>query len=480
MRIAKNLFLFSALFVAASLAWAGQVQVNGARIWNAPDHTRIVLDTAAPIRHKIFSLDGPHRLVVDVSDARLVGQLPDASDDDALVAGMRSGVRGEDDLRVVIDLKQACRAKSFQLEPNGTYGHRLVIDVSARSGGGRVPSNGGDSPAGAPSNVAAVREQAPAPVTKHLSVQAKGTRHRDVIIAVDAGHGGEDPGAIGPSGTHEKKVTLEISRKLAARINRQRGMRAVLIRDGDYFIPLRKRIEKARRHRADLFVSIHADAFTDRRVRGSSVYTLSNGGATSEAARWLAERENRSDLIGGVKLAEQNEVLAGVLLDMTQNATIEHSSIAAERVLKKLRALGDVHQTQIQKAGFAVLKSPDIPSMLVETAFISNPDEEKRLRSSAYQDKLAAYLVEGIVNYFEDYPPPGTRFARDQQDPKSGDRLGALPAEGSRSFAEVAREFNLPMHGVEYVESGPMLAPFVDRTARMDDAVDVGAAPAGG
>lgn len=424
------------LLAAPVLAAAGQVKIHGARIWNAPDHTRIVLDAAAPISHRVFSLDDPHRLVVDITDARLSGDLPGADANDVLVAGLRSGVREGDDLRVVLDLKQPVKAKSFQLKPNATYGHRLVIDISPRSG---------------PARAQVVSRTAPAATPRHLSVQPKGIRERDVIVAVDAGHGGEDPGAIGPAGTFEKDVTLAISRKLAARIDRQRGMRAVMIRDGDYYIALRQRIAKARKRRADLFVSIHADAFRDRRVRGSSVYTLSNGGATSEAAKWLAERENRADLIGGVSLAEQNDVLAGVLLDMTQNATLEHSSIAAERVLSKLRALGDVHQTRIQKAGFAVLKSPDIPSMLVETAFISNPDEEKRLRSGNYQNKLADYLVQGIVDYFEEYPPPGTRFARDGAPGRNG--LGALPTPGAAAFADVAWRYDLDLTGVRLAQA---------------------------
>lgn len=435
------------LLAGAHAALATQVKINGARIWSAPDHTRIVIDTAAPVQHKIFALDGPHRLVVDIVDAELTGKLPSSAGDDALIAGVRSGVREGNDLRVVLDLKQAVKAKSFVLEPNSRYGHRLVIDVSPKAAPGRVQ--------------VASRTEAPL-APRHLSVQPKGARHRDVVVAIDAGHGGEDPGAIGPSGTREKDVTLSISRKLAERINRQRGMRAVLIRDGDYFLALRKRIERARQHNADLFVSIHADAFTDRRVRGSSVYTLSNGGATSEAARWLAERENRADLIGGVNLAEQNDVLASVLLDMTQNATIEHSSFAAERVLSKLRALGDVHQTQIQKAGFAVLKSPDIPSMLVETAFISNPDEEKRLKSGSYQDRLADHLVAGIVDYFREYPPPGTRFARDPGDPPGRDDVGALPASGRLSFAEVARRYDLEHSAVRLTE-GPLLPGFAYR-----------------
>ena len=455
---ALALMLTLLLVALAPVAAAGQVPVEGARIWNAPDHTRIVLDTAAPIRHRVFSLDNPHRLVVDITDARLTADLPPADADDVLVAGLRSGVREGDDLRVVLDLKQPVKAKSFQLKPNGTYGHRLVIDVSART---------------QPARARVVSRTSPAATPRHLSVQPKGARDRDVIVAVDAGHGGEDPGAIGPAGTHEKDVTLAISRKLAARIDRQRGMRAVLIRDGDYYIALRQRIAKARKHQADLFVSIHADAFRDRRVRGSSVYTLSNGGATSEAAKWLAERENRADLIGGVSLAEQNDVLAGVLLDMTQNATLEHSSIAASRVLSKLRALGDVHQTRIQKAGFAVLKSPDIPSMLVETAFISNPDEEKRLRSGRYQNKLADYLVQGIVDYFKEYPPPGTRFARD--DAPGRDGLGALPASGAVTFADVAWHYDLDLTGVRLAQ-----APALPGIARHPHFQPSGHHPGGG
>ena len=398
----------AALMALPGHVLADQTTVHGARIWNAPDHTRIVLDIAAPIRYQIFPLDDPPRLVVDLTDARLKGKLPGVDSDDLLVSGLRSGVRDGDDLRVVMDLKQAAKIKSFELAPNETYGHRLVIDLSPKDPGAAVLAA-----ATATASPAIRKQQGAAPPSASLSVQPRGGRQRDVVVAVDAGHGGEDPGAIGRSGTREKDVTLSIARKLAARIDKQKGMKAVLIRDGDYFVALRQRINKARKHQADLFVSIHADAFTDPSVRGSSVYTLSNGGATSEAAKWLAARENRADLIGGVNLAERNDVLASVLLDMTQNATIEHSSIAASRVLAKLRSLGHVHQTRIQQAGFVVLKSPDIPSMLVETAFISNPDEEKRLRNGSYQNQLADSLLGGILDYFQDYPPPGTRFARE-------------------------------------------------------------------
>jgi N-acetylmuramoyl-L-alanine amidase len=433
---------------------AGQTVVHGARIWSAPDHTRIVLDTAAPIRHNIFTLNNPSRIVIDLTDASLNGGLPDANSQDLLVAKLRSGVRDGDDLRLVMDLKQPAKIKSFELEPNDTYGHRLVIDLSPKDSGPKSPGTkfpetksldkGRASPSqvdGAAVLAAATASAVPSSARARqapelLSVQPKGGRQRDVVIAVDAGHGGEDPGALGRSGTREKDVTLAIARKLAALINKQRGMKAVLIRDGDYFVPLRQRIAKARKYNADLFVSIHADAFKDPNVRGSSVYTLSNGGATSEAAKWLAARENSADLIGGVSLKEKNDLLASVLLDMSMNATIEHSSIAATRVLAKLRSLGDVHQTHVQQAGFVVLKSPDIPSMLVETAFISNPQEEKRLRSGGYQNKLANSLLEGILDYFRAYPPPGTRFARQSG---AGDSTSDARDYGFGSGETVAR-----------------------------------------
>jgi len=367
---------------------AQQVDIRGARIWTAPDRTRFVLDTAAPVSHKIFPLEHPYRLVIDVPDARLKDKLPTIKANEPLLIGIRSGVRGGNDLRLVMDLKQQVRAKSFLLQPNEQYGHRLVVDL--------------------------------APVRKRTAgKQAKGgkprppgrTRLRDVVIAIDAGHGGEDPGAIGAGGTREKNITLRIARKLARLMQKERGMRPVLIRNGDYFIRLRKRIRLARKHRADLFVSIHADAFRDWRVRGSSVYTLSHRGASSETAKWLANRENRADLIAGVDLSENDGLLATVLLDMTQNATLEHSNLAANRVLANLRKVGAVHQGKVQKAGFVVLKSPDIPSILVETAFISNPEEEKRLRSDKHQAKLAGAILAGIRSYFARHPPPGTKLA---------------------------------------------------------------------
>ena len=297
---------------------------------------------------------------------------------------IRSAEKGESDLRVVFDLKKNIEMRSFLLQPNRQYGHRLVIDLYDQNNQKEV---------------------------SQVITQADNKRSKDVVIAIDAGHGGEDPGAMGPRGVREKDVTLQIAKNLANLINQEYGMKAVLIREGDYFLRLRSRIEKAREHKADLFVSIHADAFTDPRVKGSSVYILSNIGASSEAARWLAERENASDLVGGVSLDDKDNVLASVLLDLSQTASLEASIGVADRVLAGLKKLGKTHKKDVQSAGFAVLKSPDIPSILVETAYISNPEEEKKLKDAHYQTKLAKALLSGLKGYFSDYAPEGTLLA---------------------------------------------------------------------
>jgi N-acetylmuramoyl-L-alanine amidase len=337
-----------------------------------------VLDLSGAVQHQLFTLRDPERVVIDIANARLARHIPTAGQ--GLVKEIRTGAR-EDGLRVVLDMGERVQAKSFLVEPNEAYGHRLVIDLStAQQQAVRVP---------------------------HAPVGAD----RDIVIAVDAGHGGDDPGAIGRSGTHEKTVVLAIARALARRINEEPGMRAVLVRDGDYFVTHRDRMLKARQQRADLFISIHADAYKDRSVSGSSVYVLSARGASNEAARWLAEKQNASDLIGGVSLADKDDVLASVLLDLSQTASITASTTAAERVLAELDRVGEVRKRAVQHAGFIVLKSPDIPSMLVETAYISNPGEERRLRSPGHQDKLANAIHSGIREYFHANPPPGTRIA---------------------------------------------------------------------
>jgi N-acetylmuramoyl-L-alanine amidase len=371
------------LLAAAGTAAVGApaVEVRDVRLWASPENTRVVLELSGHAEHTLFTLRDPDRVVVDITAAKLLNaaQMPAGQ---GVVRQVRVGDREDGSLRVVLDLNAPVQAKSFAMDPNDTYGHRLVIDL------------------------ASPRETAP---VKAEHAPEKGVR--DLIIAVDPGHGGDDPGAIGRFGTREKDVVLGIARALAARINREEGMHAVLIRDGDYYVSLRERIAKAREQRADLFVSVHADSIRDRSITGSSVYILSARGASNEAARWLAERENASDLIGGVSLDDKDNVLASVLLDLSQTASLTASMSAAEQVLHELARIGEVRKHSIQQAGFVVLKSPDIPSMLVETAYISNREEERRLRSAEHQDRLAHAIQRGISAYFYDNPPPGTRVA---------------------------------------------------------------------
>ena len=363
--------------------------VQNIRIWSAPDSTRVVLDVSSPVSHEIIQLSNPDRTVIDIKNTLPIQRISQPKAEDKIIKQIRSGSRNNDDQRIVLDLKREASVNSFLLEPNKQYGHRLVIDLTGVED----------------------IESASEKIVKANIKTEKQAVNRDVVVAIDAGHGGDDPGARGPSGTFEKDVVLSLSKRLANLINREQGMSAVLIREGDYFIRLRDRIKKARKHKADLFISIHADAFKDPKVKGSSVYILSKRGASSEAARWLAEQENRSDLIGGVKLDDKDNVLASVLLDLSQTASLEASIDVAERVLGGLKGLGKVHKKRVQSAGFAVLKSPDIPSILIETAYISNPAEEKRLKSSKYQSQLAKSILIGLKNYFYDYPPEGSLIA---------------------------------------------------------------------
>jgi N-acetylmuramoyl-L-alanine amidase len=365
-------------------AFAGQVTMQNVRIWAAPDNTRVVFDVSGPVEHKLELLSNPDRLVVDIKNAKITQAIGQPVSTDKYLNKVRSAERDKSDLRVVFDLKKNIEMRSFLLQPNRQYGHRLVIDL--------YDENKQD-------------------IATPLLTQADNKRSKNVIIAVDAGHGGDDPGATGPHGVREKDVTLKIARNLVNLINQEYGMKAVLIREGDYFLSLRNRIGKAREHKADLFISIHADAFRDPRVKGSSVYILSNRGASSEAAKWLAERENAADLVGGVSLDDKDDVLASVLLDLSQTASLEASIGVADRILYGLKKVGKTHKKYVQSAGFAVLKSPDIPSILVETAYISNPEEEKNLQNAAYQTKLAKALLSGLKGYFRDYAPEGTLLA---------------------------------------------------------------------
>ena len=377
------LFRFATLLLlaAASVLPAHAVEIRAVRLWASPESTRVVLDLSGSAQHSLLVLKNPDRIVLDVAGARLASgsRAPSGA---GVVKDVRIAHRASGELRIVFDLARSIRAKSFLTTPNDRYGYRLVIDLGSTASA--------DTPVKA----------------EHARPDA-----RDLIIAIDAGHGGDDPGAIGKYGTREKDVVLAIARALAQRVDAEPGMKAVLTRNGDYFVPLRDRMQRARALQADLFVSIHADSIRDRSVNGSSVYILSQRGATDEASRWLAERENASDLIGGVSLDDKGDVLASVLLDLSQSASLSASQAAAEHILHQLNLVGEVRKPLVQQARFVVLKSPDIPSMLVETAYISNPEEEMRLRAPAHQAKLAAAIHDGLREYFYADPPVGTRIA---------------------------------------------------------------------
>jgi len=378
----RNIFTgwFLVLLLGTSSAWA-ETQLRDVRLWAGPDATRVVLDLSSPVAHKLFTLDNPRRVVIDLKSARI--DIPSAKMPKGVgvVSSVRGGNRPGGEARIVLDISGSATPRSFLVRPEGRYGHRLIIELE--------------------------QERARA----HVPVRQVDRGERDLVIAIDAGHGGEDPGAIGPRGTYEKDVVLAMSRRLAARIDREPGMRAVMTRNGDYFLSLRQRVENARKQGADLFISVHADAFKNPRARGSSVYVLSSKGATDEAARWLAARENAADLVGGVSLDDKDDLLASVLLDLSQNASIGASLEVGEFVLNRLGAVNHLHKESVQQAGFAVLKAPDIPSILVETAFISNPGEEQKLREARYQEQLADALLTGIREYFYVNPPPGTWVA---------------------------------------------------------------------
>jgi N-acetylmuramoyl-L-alanine amidase len=383
------------LLATLLLQSAHAVDVRAIRLWAGPDNTRVVVDLSGTAQHSLLVLHNPERVVLDVSGAHLAKPALRAPPGSGAVKSVRMSRSPSGNFRLVLDLARPIQAKSFLSTPNSHYGYRLVVDLA----GAR---------AGASARVGAGAIRADKPITaKHAPSDA-----RDLIIAVDPGHGGEDPGAIGKNGTREKDVVLAIGRELALRINAEPGMRAILTRSGDYFVPLRDRMRRARAQQADLFVSIHADSTHDRSIDGSSVYILSQRGATDEASRWLAERENASDLIGGVSLDDKDDVLASVLLDLSQSASLNASQVAAERVLHQLTQAGEVRKHEVQQARFMVLKSPDIPSMLVETAYISNPQEELRLRTPAQQARLAAAIRQGVHDYFYANPPQGTRVAQ--------------------------------------------------------------------
>jgi N-acetylmuramoyl-L-alanine amidase len=407
--------------------------LNNISIATGDGGVRIVLETSSVTKNTFFTLENPDRVVIDLRNTRLAKgtRMPAGI---GPVDVIRTGPRPNDGLRVVLELKSAAKSRGEWRPPFADVGDRFVVAIGSKAfvaatfasdpstekvaaaetakpspgGKGTGSRNPGNESAASAAAVAA--EEVVPKVVRPVHAPIDGDR--DIVVAVDAGHGGQDPGAIGRNGTMEKNVVLAISRALANRINAEPGMRAYLVRDDDYFVVLRDRMVRARNAKADIFVSIHADSIRDRSIAGASVYVLTERGASSEAARWLAERENAADLMGGVKLVDKDKSLASVLLDLSSTANMGASMTAAERVLASLDRTVNVRKSKVQQAGLIVLKSPDIPSMLVETAYISNPGEETRLKSIRHQAKLAEAIFAGIRGYFEVNPPAGTRFAQ--------------------------------------------------------------------
>jgi N-acetylmuramoyl-L-alanine amidase len=418
-RALKLIILLCLLWLPSAFA---EISISGARIWPAQDYTRLTLESKQAIRYNLFTLSDPHRLVVDLDDVEINTVLNELAgkigNDDPYIKSVRVGRFKPGVIRLVLDLKAEVKPQLFSLKPVGEYGHRLVLDVyplvaidplMALVQQGETKLDASEpAAASAVADAPAIEIKPDIPELTAIKPLSPLTRselsNRVLIIAVDAGHGGEDPGAHGRRGTYEKHVTLAIARRLKAQIDDTPGMRAILIRDGDYFIPLGGRVEKASKARADLFVSIHADAFVKSHARGSSVFALSQHGATSASARWLAKKENEADLIGGVNLAIKDPYLARTLLDLSQTATISDSLKLAKHVLKEVGHINTLHRGHVEQAGFAVLKSPEIPSILVETAFISNPAEELRLQDDTYQEKMARAVLGGIKRYFAQNP----------------------------------------------------------------------------
>ena len=438
--IARRLFLsaqwlfrlalvcFAALFVGQFLISAARAAgiIGSVRVWPAQDYTRFTLESRSPIKHALLMVKDPNRLVLDLENidlptlqSELSGKV---SPSDPYVSNVRVGRYKPGVVRVVLDLKTEVKPQLFDLKPIGAYGHRLVLDIypsepvdplmallQKSDAKAEEPGSSPEMPAAvADSKIvppAAKGEDKGKPTPPAAVTRVKPSVTRLLTIVIDPGHGGEDPGARGHSGSHEKHVTLSIARRLKAVIDAEPDMRALLTRDGDFFIPLHLRVDKARRVKADLFVSIHADAFIRPHARGSSVFALSERGATSIAAKLLAKRENDADLIGGLNLDVKDRHLAMTLADLSLTAQISDSLKLGQAVLGELGGINSLHKDRVEQAGFAVLKAPDIPSILVETAFISNPEEEKRLNDENYQDKMAHALFKGIRRYLSRNPP---------------------------------------------------------------------------
>ena len=419
--LGTNLAVGLALLKAEIVLAANRI-IKDVRLWRSPDKTRLVFDVSGDVSHKSFSLSNPDRVVIDIKGTQRGNGVSTPSLGNSPVRSIRYGVQGSNDLRIVLDLTASVKQESFLLKPYATYGHRLVIDLF-------------DSD----------------PATSDRPIPPKVSKDRDIIIAIDPGHGGEDPGAIGHGGGYEKDVVLSISRELAKLINREQGFKAVLVRTGDYYIPLRKRTEIARNAGADLFVSIHADGFNDRRAHGASVFALSRTGATSETARWLAQKENSADQIGGeggISLNDKDDMLAGVLLDLSMTSTLSASLEVGDKVLRNIGAINRLHKDQVEQAGFVVLKSPDIPSILVETGFITNPEESRKLKTRSHQQAMALKIHKGVRAYFYKRPPLDTLVARLKNEGRLNTRPDQYVIQAGDTLSEIAQRFDVSVNSL--------------------------------
>jgi N-acetylmuramoyl-L-alanine amidase len=386
-----NLLLASPLFALPFAAHA--TQIRNARLWRSDDKLRLVLDLSGPVQYKTFSLTAPERLIIDLSGAGLSGDFSQLELKNSGITSIRSGHFGKADTRIVLDLAAPMQLNSFVLPPQDGQGHRLVLDLTSATH--------------APRQIATEAVPLVAPMDKAHP-------RRDIIVVVDPGHGGKDPGAVGSKGQREKDVVLSIAQLLAKRLKREKGFDVKLVRNDDFFVPLRKRVDIARQHKADMFISVHADAAPRLTASGASVYALSEGGATSATARFMAQRENGADLLGAttlLNLKDKDPMLAGVILDMSMNATIASSLQLGSSVLGSLQNITSLHQKRVEQAGFAVLKSPDVPSILVETGFISNAQDAQRLVTARHQQAVADGLFEGLKKYFQKNPPMNSYMA---------------------------------------------------------------------
>lgn len=415
-----KIILLGLLSILAAGSSYAAITIENSRIWNAPDHSRLVLEVSGALEHKVMTLKAPDRLVLDLSNTTNKARFDQLDLSGSPIRNIRSARRNSKDLRVVLDLKSPVTPRSFLLKPNAQYGNRLVVDLYDRERS----------------------DKASAAPAKTVALVGK----RDIIVTIDPGHGGEDPGALGPGRAREKDIVLAISKELQALVNDKKGFSARLTRTGDYYVGLRKRTSIAREHNADLLVSVHADAFRKAQANGASVFAVSSRGASSEAARWLAQKENAADLIGGVgsvSLDGKDDTLAGVLLDLSSTASLKASLGVGDYVLKSLGKVSRLHKRNVQQAGFVVLKSPDIPSILVETGFISNPAESRRLKTRKYQKAIARSIATGIMQHFEKTPPPGTylswrkhgaeRSSEDVYVVRRGDTLSQIAQKASVS-----------------------------------------------